>query len=109
MRKLFVAAAMLLVGAALQAQVKVGPYLQAVNETGFTVVWETEDDVVAWVEVAPDDGTHFYNTERAMYYQSELGKKVVGKHHVVAVDALEPATTYRYTMTNSQGEISHRN
>jgi hypothetical protein len=36
-----------------------GPYVQCVTETGFTVVWSTEVDAVAWVEVAPDDGTHF--------------------------------------------------
>lgn len=77
-------------------QIKVGPYLQAVSENGFTVVWDTEDDVVAWVEVAPDDGTHFYNTQREKYHQSVLGKKVVGTHHVVRVDGLEPGTTYRY-------------
>lgn len=78
------------------AQVTVGPYLQAVTETGFTVVWDSEDATIAWVEVAPDDGTHFYNTDRAKYYQSTLGKKVVGMHHVVKVDGLEPGTTYRY-------------
>lgn len=96
MRKLFVSAAMLLVGGLLHAQINVGPYLQAVSENSFTVVWDTVDEAVAWVEVAPDDDTHFYNTERTKYYQSTLGKKIVGTHHVVTVDGLEPATTYRY-------------
>lgn len=36
------------------------PWLQAVGETEFTVVWTTNVDAVVWVEVAPDDGTHFY-------------------------------------------------
>lgn len=109
MKRFFFAAVMLLSAIALHAQVKVGPYLQAVSETGFTVVWDTEDDVVAWVEVAPDDGTHFYNTDRTKYFQATLGKKSVGTHHVVVVDGLERATTYRYrimcrTVKESDGQ-----
>lgn len=96
MKRICIAAVLLLMTLVLQAQVKVGPYLQAVSETGFTVVWDTEDEAVAWVEVAPDDGTHFYNTDRMKYYQSTFGKKHVGTHHAVRVDGLEPATTYRY-------------
>lgn len=109
MKKFYVAAAMLLVGAVLHAQVKLGPYLQAVSEDGFTVVWDTEGDAVAWVEVAPDDGTHFYNTDRTKFFQTTLGKKSVGTHHVVKVDGLERATTYRYrimcrTVKESDGQ-----
>ena len=45
---------------------------------------------------APDDGTHFYNTERPKYYQVLNGRRPIGKLHVVTVSGLEPATTYRY-------------
>ena len=41
-----------------------GPYLQAVGENEFTVVWMTDQDAVSWVEIAPDDGTHFYNSTK---------------------------------------------
>lgn len=73
-----------------------GPYLQAVGEHEFTVVWTTNIDAVSWVEIAPDDGTHFYNTERPKYYQTLNGRRPIGKLHVVKVTGLQPATTYRY-------------
>ena len=84
--------------AAAQPSVHVvsGPYLQAVGEREFTVVWTTNIDAVSWVEIAPDDGTHFYNTERPKYYQVLNGRRPIGKLHVVTVSGLEPATTYRY-------------
>lgn len=44
-------------------KIEMGPYLQAVTETGFTVVWASDTDAVAWVEVAPDDGSDFYAAE----------------------------------------------
>ena len=73
-----------------------GPYLQAVGEREFTVVWTTDADAVAWVEVAPDDGTHFYSCSRTKYCQTRLGRRNVGTLHTVRVTGLEPATTYRY-------------
>ena len=51
-----------------RAAVTCGPYVQCVSETGFTVIWTTDVESVAWVEVAPDDGTHFYNKERTKFY-----------------------------------------
>ena len=84
--------------AAAQPSVHVvsGPYLQAVGEREFPVVWTTNIDAVSWVEIAPDDCTHFYNTERPKYYQVLNGRRPIGKLHVVTVSGLEPATTYRY-------------
>lgn len=74
-----------------------GPYIQNVTQTGFTVMWLSDVDAVAWVEVAPSDGTHFYNRERPKYYDlSGCGVKPVNKIHKVTVDGLTPGTTYRY-------------
>ncbi len=73
-----------------------GPYLQAVGEEEFTVLWTTNTDAVSWVEVAPDDGTHFYAEERPRYYQTRFGRRIIGKLHAVRVTGLQPATTYRY-------------
>lgn len=53
-----------------KAKVLCGPYVQCVSETGFTVIWTTDVDCVAWVEVAPDDGTHFYAAEREKHYDA---------------------------------------
>ncbi|WP_418409522.1 metallophosphoesterase [Alistipes sp.] len=73
-----------------------GPYLQQVTDDGFTVVWTTTMDAASWVEVAPDDGSHFYAAERPKYYDSHIGKRRIGRLHRVRVEGLEPGTTYRY-------------
>ena len=77
------------------ARIAGGPYLQNVTEDGFTVIWTTTD-AAAWVETAPDDGTHFYAVERPKYYDSHLGRRRLGKLHRVRVGGLEPGKTYRY-------------
>lgn len=78
-----------------------GPYLQAVGENEFTVVWKTDKEAVSWVEIAPDDDTHFYNRERQKFYQARFGRKVIGTLHTVRVSGLEPATTYRYRIISA--------
>ena len=98
-RFLFLCAASLLAAAACgQPSVRIahGPYLQQVSEDGFTVVWTTTVDAAAWVEVAPDDGTHFYAEERPKYYDTHIGKRRTGQLHRVRVGGLRPGTTYRY-------------
>ena len=80
-----------------RAKAVCGPYVQCVSETGFTVIWTTDVESIAWVEVAPDDGTHWYNQERDKYYDARgNGVFPIGKIHKVVVDGLEPGTTYRY-------------
>ena len=72
MRKLLLASVLIIstfcVAFAQQAQTRAkvvcGPYVQCVSETGFTVIWTTDIDAGGWVEIAPDDATHFYNAER---------------------------------------------
>ena len=80
----------------LTADIVLGPYVQAVTSDSFTVVWKTDMDAVAWVETAPDDGTHFFAQERPAYYQTVAGKRPVGRLHRVTVSGLEPGTVYRY-------------
>lgn len=79
-----------------QVHVADGPYLQAVGPDEFTVVWTTDQDAVSWVEIAPDDGTHFYNTDRKKYYEILNGRRPIGRLHKVRITGLEPNTTYRY-------------
>ena len=40
------------------------PYLQNLGENEVTVVWTANKPSIGWVELAPDDGTHYYQTER---------------------------------------------
>lgn len=101
MRRLIAIVALLLIvplAAWAQPSVRItdGPYLQAVGEREFTVVWRTNIDAVSWVEIAPDDGTHFYNTERRKICQTQFGRRPIGTLHCVRITGLEPATTYRY-------------
>ena len=90
-----------------RAKIVCGPYVQCMTETSFTVIWTTDVDAVAWVEVAPDDGTHFYNKERDKYYDARgNGVFPIGKIHKVVVDGLEPGSTYRYRVMN-RGVIAY--
>lgn len=91
------------VWAAEQKSVKIveGPYVVAMGADEFTVVWKTDQEAVAWVEIAPDDGTHFYNCERPKFFQTQYGRKVTGTLHKVRVHGLNPAATYRYRIINA--------
>ena len=73
-----------------------GPYLQALHDTGVTIVWTTDKDAVGWVELAPDDSTHFYREERPKHFASSHGFKDVSKLHKVTLRGLQPGVKYRY-------------
>ena len=80
-----------------KVQLLCGPYVQNPTTTGITVIWESNMDAVGWVELAPDDGTHFYNTDRPKYYDLRgVGTQVISTIHQVRIDGLKPGTTYRY-------------
>lgn len=79
-----------------------GPYIQNVTETEFTVVWTSSADATAWVEIAPDDDSHFYERERPKYYESKAGKRNVGCLHRVRVGGLDPGTAYRYRILQQE-------
>lgn len=120
-RLILLSIALLMVSAAMatvrqqSAKVTCGPYVQCVTETGFTVVWTTDVDAVAWVEVAPDDGTHFYNKERDKFYDGRgHGILPIGKIHKIEIEGLEPGKDYRYRIMykgvisyNGSGDIKY--
>lgn len=83
-----------------------GPYLQALGETGVNIVWTTNKNAISWVELAPNDSTHFYAEERKKYFAAANGLKKEGTVHNVRIDGLQPATTYRYRIY-SQEVVSH--
>lgn len=83
-------------------QIVCGPYLQRVSDTEATIMWLTNKDAVSWVDVAPDDSTHFFATERPHYFQTRIGKKVVGTTHAVRLKGLNPGTFYRYRIHSQE-------
>ncbi|SMO51825.1 Purple acid Phosphatase, N-terminal domain [Saccharicrinis carchari] len=83
-----------------------GPYLQALTESEVTIVWTTNRKAISWVELAPDDDTHYYQTERPRSYAESYGFKSVDSVHAVTLSGLNPNTTYRYRIY-SQEVLSH--
>jgi len=79
-----------------QPRIACGPWIQAASETAFRVVWETNVPCISWVEVAPDDGSHFYGTERPKHYESWHGRRPVTTLHNVHIKGLQPGKAYRY-------------
>ncbi len=84
-----------------------GPYLQSVGETEATIVWTTDSQSVAWVELAPNDGSNFYAQQRPRYYDTQIGIKRTDNIHAVTLRGLKPGTTYRYRVY-AQEVLSHR-
>lgn len=91
-----------LAGSAQAIKIIHGPYLQSVTDTEVTILWVTDADAMSWVEVAPDDGTHFYQEERQRYYQTYLGKRVIGKLHEVKIAGLKAGESYRYMVASKE-------
>lgn len=79
-----------------------GPYIQRITENSFTVVWTTDKSAVSWVEIAPNDKTHYYAEERPKYFQNYLGRKKIGKLHCVTIPNLEKGTIYRYRVYSQE-------
>ncbi len=90
------------------AQIKImyGPYLQNVKEAEATIVWEADKPSIGWVELAPNDGTHFYGEARTKYFNTTNGVKNTSLLHTVKIKGLTPGTTYRYRIY-SQEVLSH--
>lgn len=76
--------------------IQYGPYLQSLKETETTIVWVSNQPSVGWVELAPDDGTTFYQQERRKIHDTTNGVKNVTRRHVVRITGLKPGTAYRY-------------
>lgn len=84
-----------------------GPYLQNLKETEVSIVWITDKPSIGWVELAPNDGTHFYAKERIKFYDTTNGVKNTSLLHCVKISGLKPATTYRYRVYSTE-VINHK-
>lgn len=76
--------------------IKYGPWIQNLSETGFTVLWKSSQKNFVFVEVAPDDGTPFEICPRKRFYNVLDGRRLAGTFHSVKITGLEPGTAYRY-------------
>jgi Icc-related predicted phosphoesterase len=84
-----------------------GPYLQNMGTDEVTIVWTTNKNAISWVEIAPDDKSHFYAEDRPKYFVSVNGIKKEGTVHAVKITDLQPATIYRYRVCSE--EVLSRN
>lgn len=89
---------MLLVALPAWCDIKIlhGPYLQNLGEQEATIVWISDKPSVGWLEMAPDDASHFYAKERKKIFDTRIGIKVMSTIHAVKVTGLQPGTRYRY-------------
>lgn len=69
-----------------------GPCLQNVKEDEATIVWIVNKPSIGWVELAPNDRTHYYGEERSRYFDTTNGVKNTSLLHTVKVKALTPGT-----------------
>lgn len=83
-----------------------GPYLQNMGPDEVTIVWLSNKPSVGWVELAPDDGSNFYATERPRFFDAKNGVKNTSTIHTVKLKGLNPGTNYRYRVF-AQEVLSH--
>ena len=83
-----------------------GPYLQNMGPDEVTIVWLSDKPSVGWVELAPDDGSNFYATERPRFFDTKNGVKNTSTIHTVKLKGLNPGTNYRYRVF-AQEVLSH--
>lgn len=82
------------------------PFLQNLGPDEVTIVWVADKPSVGWVEIAPDDGSHFYRQERPKFFDAKNGIKNTSTVHTVRLSGLNPGTRYRYRVF-AQEVLSH--
>lgn len=89
-------------GQAQDFKITHGPYLQALTDSTVSILWTTNKPSISWVELAPDDDTHFYSEQRPQYYATKDGLKTFGLRHEVKLSKLQPNTSYRYRIISKE-------
>lgn len=82
------------------------PFIQGLTEQSVSIIWTSNKPATGWVELAPDDSSHFYHKERPKFFASAYGFKKVGTLHQVTLSHLKPGTRYRYRVY-SQEVLKH--
>jgi len=78
------------------------PFIQGLTDQSVSIIWTSDRPATGWVELAPDDSSHFYHKERPKFFASAFGFKKVGKLHQVTLKNLTPGTRYRYRVYNQE-------
>ena len=78
------------------------PYLQNLGENEVTIVWTVNKPSIGWVELAPDDGTHYYQTERPKFFNAKNGIKLKSTVHAVHLKVLKPGMRYCYRVYSQE-------
>lgn len=78
------------------------PYLQSLTDSTVSIVWTTDKPAIAWVEIAPDDGSSFYQRERQKFFHTEHGFNLIGTLHRVDLKGLKPGVSYRYRVYSKE-------
>src|SRR5690606_4004872 len=78
------------------------PYIQRLTAEPLHILGTTDTAVTARLEIAPDDSSHFYHTERPKHFATAYGFKKVGTLHQITLNNLQPGTTYRYRVYNQE-------
>lgn len=59
--------------------------MQNVKGDEATIVWVADKPSIGWVELAPNDPSHFYGEERPKYFNTTNGVKNTSTLHAVKV------------------------
>lgn len=70
--------------------VAIGPWITNVSENGFSVLWTTDEETVACIELS--DGTRFY--------EEYCGRRVASKFHSIYVSGLDSCSSVDYKVIN---------
>lgn len=80
------------------------PRVANVTENSFTVMFTTGKNSLCWVEVAPDDGTVWYQSARRKCFQDISGRHYLGRKHRITIDGLKAGESYRYRVMGKEIE-----
>ena len=80
-----------------------GPYLCNPSEGEISIVWSTNRPAVSWIELAPDDSTHFYSQQREMIPVARAGRILATEtlHHI-RLNNLQQGKRYRYRVISRE-------
>ena len=78
-----------------RAKIVCGPYVQCMTETSFTVIWTTDVDAVAWVEV----GLGYYDfKDRQDEVEQRIGAYLLERYNTLSISRKYPIAKIHVTM-----------